>query len=84
MPQCAKGQRRLVGARVPDELAAAISEAAKAKDLTVSEFLGDLAADALGLPRPSDYLPRPRRKHLSPAQQGFELMKEGPTLGLTA
>jgi len=75
MPMIGKGPRRLFTTRVPDELANQIEAYAAARGLSVSEFLGDAAADAIGAPRPTNYLPKPRTKLISDDQEAMTFEK---------
>ena len=69
MAQVNKGERRLIQARVPIQLADAIERLATETGRNKSELLADFAADSLGLPRPSSYLPQPKRRAAQPTNQ---------------
>ena len=62
MAQANKGPRRTIQARVPLDLAERIEELAEETGRNMSELLADWAADGLGLPRPSSYLPQPKKR----------------------
>lgn len=59
-----KGKRRLVGARLPNDLMGHVQTCADADRLSRNEAvaMADLAAMALGEPLPSQVLPRPKAR----------------------
>lgn len=69
MAQVNKGERRLIQARVPVQLANAIDRLATETGRNMSELLADFAADGVGLPRPSSYLPQRKRRVARPTTQ---------------
>jgi hypothetical protein len=62
MGQPHKGERRLVGARLPEYLMSHVVSYAETRQLSLSEAMADLAATALGEPLPSETLPRPKSR----------------------
>ena len=60
MAQPNKGTRRQVITRLPIEIANEVAELAAESGLAVSEMTADLVAVALGRPKPSETLPRPK------------------------
>lgn len=72
MAQPNKGSRIQVKARLPEDLAKKVAAAGEARGLTqMSDILADLVADALEQPRPSTYLPKPKRSKISDEQEAI-------------
>jgi hypothetical protein len=63
MGQPNKGPRHLLQSRVPLALAERVARYAADRGLSISDAVGDLTAQALGEPLPSETLPRPKSRN---------------------